>query len=280
MTHRDRLLNSLGAALLISFAIVGFRASSALSSAPAADVVEVDLDPLIDSAVKDRNRFAVDIPHPIDSSQAAQVRWSITRGLATWHYAVRVPTAVSLSFHAANIFLPSSAQLKVIGGGSTYLYSARDINKHQLWSRVAKGDSLSIELTVAPKERRYVVLQIASVQAGYRGFGHAVADHPYYSAAPTGAGRLDLELHRELRMRRHCGQHGTWASYSCDYRRQCLPMLRNAYQRRAARRQTLRSYGAALRERQTRRRVSRRSSGRGRLLGRDLPLRVGARDTL
>ena len=38
-----------------------------------------------------------------------------------------------------------------------------------------------MELTVAPKERRYVVLQIASVQAGYRGFGHAVPDHPYYT---------------------------------------------------------------------------------------------------
>jgi hypothetical protein len=181
MTQRDRLLSTLGATLLILFAVVWFRASLAQPSASTLDVVQVDLNPLIDAAMKDRNRFAVDIPHPIDSSQAGTGTWIITRGLATWRYSVRVPTAVSLSFHAANIFLPQSAQLKVMGGGSTYIYSAKDINKRQLWSRIAKGDSLSMELTVAPKERRFVVLQIASVQAGYRGFGHAVPDHPYYT---------------------------------------------------------------------------------------------------
>jgi hypothetical protein len=143
--------------------------------------VQINLDPLINAAVKDRNRFAVDIPRIIDSSQAGTGTWSATQGLATWRYSVRVPTAVSLSFHAANIFLPASAQLKVLGGGSTYIYRAKDINRSQLWSRIAKGDSLTMELTVAPKERRYVLLQIASVQAGYRGFGHAVPDHPYYT---------------------------------------------------------------------------------------------------
>jgi lysyl endopeptidase len=180
MSQRNRLLSSLGAILFIAFAALGFRASLAQSSASAVDVVQVDLDPLISAAVKDRNRFAVDIPHAIDSSQAGTGTWSVTRGVATWRYSVRVPTAVSLSFHAANIFLPASAQLKVMGGGSTYTYSAKDINKRQLWSRISRGDSLAMELTVAPKERRYVVLQIASVQAGYRGFGHAVPDHPYY----------------------------------------------------------------------------------------------------
>jgi lysyl endopeptidase len=180
MSPRDRLPSSLGAILIVAFAVVGIRASLAQSSAPAVDVVQVDLDPLINAAVKDRNRFAVDIPHVIDSSQAQTGTWNVTRGVATWRYSVRVPTAVSLSFHAANIFLPASAQLKVMGGGSTYTYSAKDINKRQLWSRISRGDSLAMELTVAPKERRYVVLQIASVQAGYRGFGHAVPDHPYY----------------------------------------------------------------------------------------------------
>jgi len=181
MSHRDRLLRILGAIFLISFAVGGFRTSLAQPSAPAVDVVQVDLNPLINAAMKDLNRFAVDIPHPIDSSQAGTGTWSVTRGAATWRYSVRVPTAVSLSFHATNIFLPSSAQLRVVAGGSTYTYSAKDINKRQLWSRISKGDSLAMELTVAPKERRYVVLQIASVQAGYRGFGHAVPDHPYYT---------------------------------------------------------------------------------------------------
>jgi hypothetical protein len=181
MTQRDRWLSSLGATLIILFAVVGIRTSPAQSAGPAVDVVQVNLDPLINAAAKDRNRFAVDLPHVIDSSQAGTGTWSVTGGLATWLYSVRVPTAVSLSFHAANILLPPSAQLRVMGGGSTYIYSAKDTNRRQLWSRISKGDSLVMELTVAPKERRSVVLQIASMQAGYRGFGHAVADHPYYA---------------------------------------------------------------------------------------------------
>jgi hypothetical protein len=181
MTQRDRWLTSLGATLIILFAVVGFQTSPAQSGAPAVDVVPVNLDPLINAAAKDRNRFAVDLPHVIDSSQAGTGTWSVTSGVATWLYSVRVPTAVSLSFHAANIFLPPSAQLRVIGGGSTYIYSAKDTNRRQLWSRISKGDSLVMELTVAPKERRSVVLQIVSMQAGYRGFGPAVPDHPYYA---------------------------------------------------------------------------------------------------
>jgi hypothetical protein len=181
MSHRDRLLATLGAMVLILFAVVGFGASASQSSTPAVDVVRVDLERLIDAAVKDRNRFAVDIPRAVDASQAGTGTWSVAHGVATWRYAVRVPTAVSLSFHAANIYLPPSAQLKVLAGESTNTYTAKDINRRQLWSRISKGDSLAMELTVAPSQRRSVVLQIASVQAGYRGFGHAVPDHPYYT---------------------------------------------------------------------------------------------------
>jgi hypothetical protein len=181
MSQKSRLLASLGAALLILFAVIGVAASLSQSNVPTVDVVQVDLNRLISAAVKDRNRFAVDIPRIVDASQAGIGSWSVVRGMATWRYSVRVPTAVSLSFHAANIFLPPSAQLTVTAGGSTYPYVARDTNKRQLWSRISKGDTLTMELTVAPKERRSVVLQITSVQAGYRGFGHAVPDHPYYA---------------------------------------------------------------------------------------------------
>jgi len=181
MRQRNRLLTSLGAALLILFAVIGVAASLSQSNTPTVDVVQVDFNRLISTAVRDRNRFAVDIPRIVDASQSGIGSWSVVSGMATWRYSVRVPTAVSLSFHAANIFLPPSAQLKVTAGGNTYLYGARDTNKRQLWSRISKGDSLTMELAVAPKERRSVVLQITSVQAGYRGFGHAVPDHPYYT---------------------------------------------------------------------------------------------------
>ena len=181
LSQGNRLRASLSAAPLILFAVIGVAASLSQSNAPTVDVVQVDFDRLIGGAVKDRNRFAVDIPHVVDASQAGIGSWNVVRGVATWRYSVRVPTAVSLSFHAANIVLPHSAQLTVTAGGNTYLYRAKDTNNRQLWSRISKGDSLTMELTVAPKERPFVVLQISSVQAGYRGFGHVVADHPYYT---------------------------------------------------------------------------------------------------
>jgi hypothetical protein len=112
MSQRNSLLASLGAALLILFTVVGFAASLSQSNTPTVDVVQVDFNRLISAAVKDRNRFAVDIPRIVDASQAGIGSWSVVRGMAIWRYSVRVPTAVSLSFHAANIFLPPSAQLR------------------------------------------------------------------------------------------------------------------------------------------------------------------------
>jgi hypothetical protein len=101
MSQRHGLLSSLGVVLLILFLVIGFRSSPAQTGAPAVDVVQINLDPLINTAAKDRNRFAVDIPHVIDASPAGMGSWSVTRGVATWRYSVRLPTAVSLSFHAA-----------------------------------------------------------------------------------------------------------------------------------------------------------------------------------
>ena len=77
-------------------------------------MLEVDFNRLIGAAVKDRDRVAVDIPHIVDASQAGMGSWSVVRGIATWRYSVRVPTAVSLSFHAANIVLPHSARTHAI----------------------------------------------------------------------------------------------------------------------------------------------------------------------
>jgi hypothetical protein len=178
MGYRSRLLGLLSA-ILVFAAAIGLGVSQAQTDAPAVDVLQLNLDPLIDAAARDRNRFAVDIPYAIDASQMGT--WSVSGGIATWRYSVRVPSAVSLSFHATNTFLPPSAQLSVRGGGNTYIYRASDTNKHQLWSRISKGDSLEMEFTVAPQDRRTVVLHIAALQAGYRGFGHAVPDHPRYA---------------------------------------------------------------------------------------------------
>jgi hypothetical protein len=117
------------------------------------------------------------VPHT--ASTAASGSWSVTGDEATWRYAVQVPTAVSLSFHALGA-LPASATLLVEGGSATTSYSARDLHHGELWSRVHAGDTLALTLTVAAAERASVDLTIVSLQAGYRAIGPGVEDHPLY----------------------------------------------------------------------------------------------------
>jgi hypothetical protein len=155
-----------------------FRLHAANGAAAGVDSVAVNLDPLIDSAAHDHNRFAVNIPHAISSS--AHGRWTRAGSTSTWTYDVQIPTAVSLSFHASHLALPPSAVLKVTAGSSRATYRAQDISRGGLWSRPLIGDTLEIAVSVNTTEANRLELQIDSLQAGYRGLGGGVADHPHY----------------------------------------------------------------------------------------------------
>jgi lysyl endopeptidase len=141
------------------------------------DVVHQDLAPLIRAGALSPNQFAVLVPHKITIQSAGA--WSVHGGVATWRYTARIPTAISMSFHADKVSLPSTARLAV-SGGSAFIYSARDVHKGVLWSRITPGDSLNFTLTVATTERSRVALELLSLQAGYRGLGGGVTDHPLY----------------------------------------------------------------------------------------------------
>lgn len=149
-----------------------------IAAAVPVHIVKTDLRPLIRAAVESPVQFAVLVPHAASTTNAGS--WSVAAGVATWNYAVRVPTAVSLSFHAANSSLPASAVLVVRGAKTTTSYRAGDVHQGELWSRILPGDALQIELTVAAVDRSKVALNIVSVQPGYRAIGPGVTDHPYY----------------------------------------------------------------------------------------------------
>jgi lysyl endopeptidase len=151
----------------------------AVAAAPV-HTVKVDLRPLIRAAFESPVQFAVLVPHAASTATAGT--WSTANGRATWRYAVRVPTAVSLSFHATSSALPDSATLIVRGTRTAVSYHARDLRKGELWSRIQPGEALEFELTVAGADRSRVALNIVSLQAGYRAIGPGVQDHPYYRA--------------------------------------------------------------------------------------------------
>ena len=148
-------------------------------AAPLIDVVRVDLNPLIDSAARSPEQFAVNIPRAVSSS--AQGSWSQQGSLTTWVYSTRIATAISMSFHASHVLLPPSAVLTVSTARTTVKYVARDVSRNGLWGRPLPGDTVNFSLTVNSADANRVHFHIDSLQAGYRSLGAGVLDHPHFA---------------------------------------------------------------------------------------------------
>jgi hypothetical protein len=133
----------LQALILLAGVVLQLHATNGVAAA--VDSVNVSLDPLIDSAAHDRNRFAVNIPHSISSS--TEGLWAHTGSTSTWTYGTRTPTAISMSFHASHLVLPPSAVLTVTAGPTHATYRAKDISRGGLWSRPLIGDTLEIAVS-------------------------------------------------------------------------------------------------------------------------------------
>jgi hypothetical protein len=160
-------------------ALVALFCALAISATAApVHIVRTDLRPLIRAASSSRVQFAVSIPHAVSITKDGT--WSVEGDRAVWRYAVQVPTAVSLSFHATRSSLPASAVLVVRGAKTTTSYRGSDLHRGELWSRIHPGDALELSLTVAPADRNQVQFNLTSLQAGYRSLGAGVEDHPYY----------------------------------------------------------------------------------------------------
>ena len=140
--------------------------SFAAHATPQADVVDTDLAALIADATQTPERFAVDVAHAVSTDTKGE--WTSDGASATWRYSVRIPSALSLSFHATRFVLPASATLAVKSIDAIDVYRAADLHGATLWSRISKGDTLDFELVVAAADRAQVALDIASFQVGFR----------------------------------------------------------------------------------------------------------------
>lgn len=167
-------------------------------AAPVVDTVQVDLNPLIDAAARSPQQFAVDVPHVV--SAARQGAWSRRGSTSTWTYTVRIPTAISMSFHAPRVVLPPGAVLTVSSARTSSRFVARDISRNGLWGRPMPGDTLTFSLSVNSSEAGRVRFQIDNLQAGYRSLGGGVPDNPHYKA-----------LHRHGETSTDCTEN-----YECD----------------------------------------------------------------
>ena len=176
-------------AYVASWIPLAFFFSTPVFAATAIDNVRVDLNPLIDSAARSPEQFAVNIQRSVASS--AQGSWSQHGSVSTWVYSARIATAISVSFHATRVILPPSAVLTVSTARTTVKYVARDVGRNGLWGRPLPGDTVNFSLSVNSAEANRVRFSIDSLQAGYRSLGAGVSDHPHYAelkrAAAAGA---------------------------------------------------------------------------------------------
>jgi lysyl endopeptidase len=173
------------------------------AAAATVERLNLDLKPLILKAADSPAQFAVPVPHRVSAASAGH--WSSAHGVATWSYAVSVPGAVSLSFHAARAALPAGATLVVEGERTTTGYGAADIHLGQLWSRVQPGAALQFTLSVPAAARAQVLFEITSLQVGYRSLGPGASDHPYYrelreKKATTASGNSSCVVNYECKV--------------------------------------------------------------------------------
>lgn len=160
------------------------------AAAAGVEILSTDLAPLIREAASHPGQFAVHVPHAVSASRAGE--WSGSGGIRRWSYALKVPDAVSLSFHAPRLLLPPSAVLTVRGKVTTSTYRASDTNRGDFWSRVQVGDSLELSLEVSAAEQADAVVEITSLQAGFRGLTPDVPSHPLVGRVrPQAAGDPD-----------------------------------------------------------------------------------------
>src|SRR5581483_8057802 len=160
-------------------ALIALSISPLALAGLAVETVDVDLKPLIAQAAHNPGAFAVPVPRQVTT--AASGEWVEQGGVATWSFRIRIPEAVSISFHAREIRLPPDAVLTVLAADQVYVYTAKQLAAGELWSHIAPGNSLELRLRLPARERSVADLRIDQFQAGYRGLGGAPS-HPYYRA--------------------------------------------------------------------------------------------------
>src|SRR5262245_32620175 len=105
-----------------SFGLALLALAASAWAVPVEDVLDVDLEPAIAEAMTRPERFAVDVAHVADFKHDGT--WVRAGGVSTWRYKVRIPGAVSMSFHASTWQLPAGASLTVSdASGASFTYS-------------------------------------------------------------------------------------------------------------------------------------------------------------
>lgn len=107
----------------------------------------------------------------LTKSQPSQGQWNqLPDGRWLWRLEIQVSNALSLDIGFSKFFLPHGAELFVVGKNEILGPYTDNNNPQQdeLWLPLTHGDSVQLELSVPEKLREFVILEIKSINAGYR----------------------------------------------------------------------------------------------------------------
>ena len=151
------------------------------------EVVHFDFKSYIVKHLDEPRRYAAPVSKTIDAASAGT--WTVENDHAVWRYAVQIPGASSVAFHANRVSLPQGALLTAVSADAKpQVYDSSFWKNGELWSRAHSGDTMDFELVLPTASHDGVVFHIAELQAGYRGISPAQQDNSTYRALAASAG--------------------------------------------------------------------------------------------
>lgn len=146
MKLKGLLCGALGALMMLGVAYA--------SSTRDAEVAPIDTSKLAAAASASPELVAPGIDYSVDL--ATRGEWTDSDGWSTWTYAVRVPGAQAIAFHAAVSFPPGShLDVGDNAGNAVKTYDAftTAATKDQIWSVLVPGEVLRLTLTLPSDEK-------------------------------------------------------------------------------------------------------------------------------
>ena len=138
-------------------------------------------------------RFAV--PHPVNLTLDNAGTWSMAGpDTLRWRLRITSPGALSINLGFTGFEVPEGAELLIAtfdGSSALRPFTVDDNEEHgQLWTPVLPSDDIVIDLTVTQNELPFVLLELGSINIGYRGFFATVDGHG--SLDRSGSCNLDV----------------------------------------------------------------------------------------
>ena len=149
--------------------------ANASTSATVLQLPAVKLDEIINEVARleDAGRYRFAKANSVELTPKNSGEWQVAgNDRLSWSLAVHAEDARSLNFGFSSFHLPNSAELKLKDSSGRQIWrsftSADNAAHGQLWTPVMEDDTVFLEVEVAASEQDEVMLELASVNQGFR----------------------------------------------------------------------------------------------------------------